>query len=108
MHEFDKNQLLAFHFGEAEKGLRNRIEKHAGECGECFSYLQNLRQTDQQLKSWGDEDPDPATFSAIMGRIQENQPRTVEKPVPVSHFSFVALSAVFGALVVFIVMVFNQ
>lgn len=82
-----KDRVLAFYFGECSSEEGNRIQRHLEECGDCSSYLNELRQTGNILRLWEDSSPDVNTWDEIRESISEKE---LEKTNTVSYYREIA------------------
>ena len=76
-HRETRDHLSDYLEGELDARTSTRIMRHLARCERCRRMLESFTRTLEQLRSLGDIEPAtpaPATVSAVLRRIQQDEP----------------------------------
>jgi anti-sigma factor RsiW len=76
-HRETREHLSGYVEGGLDARTRTRIMRHLARCEGCRAMLESFKRTLEQLRSLGDLEqvaPAPATVSAVLQRIQQEEP----------------------------------
>lgn len=76
-HRETRDHLSDYVEGELAPRTRTRIMRHLARCEGCRTMLESFTRTLEQLRTLGDVEqvaPAPATVSAVLRRVQQDEP----------------------------------
>jgi hypothetical protein len=93
MNHENKNQLLTLFYHEGTEREEKKIASHVRACESCQEYLKIVKQTDELLNQWRDEQPLPQTLDLILANVSSTelkpiQARQVFSATPILQIAF--------------------
>lgn len=84
MNHENKNLLLTLYYHEGTEREEKKIEAHVRSCESCQEYLKIMKQTDELLNQWHDEQPLPQTLDLILSSISSTELKPIQASPAIS------------------------